>query len=132
MRREVFEAVGGFDEGLIHWGMVDAEMAVRLWLLGYQLRLIPNVEVAHFFRPVLPYAVAPGSVIHNKLRLARIHFSEARIDAVTSALSDEEEFDAALEMLDERDIAGRRADLSIRRRRGDDWLFERFAAFDDD
>ena len=88
--------------------------------------------MAHLFRPVLPYAVAPGSVIHNKLRLARIHFGQARIDAVTGALSAGEEFDAALASVAERDIAGRRAELSRRRCREDDWLFERFAAFDDE
>jgi glycosyltransferase involved in cell wall biosynthesis len=129
MRREVFEAVGGFDEGLVHWGMVDAEMAVRLWLLGYELQLEPDVDVAHLFRPMLPYDVAPGSVVHNKLRLAQIHFSDPRAAEVADALSVDDDFDAALALLDANDIAERRRHYAARRQRTDDWLFERFEEF---
>ena len=35
MRRATFDAVGGWDCGLLHRGGVDNEMSVRLWLLGY-------------------------------------------------------------------------------------------------
>ena len=45
MRRHVFEAVGGFDGGMTGWGWEDQEISLRLWLLGYELRLVPEVTV---------------------------------------------------------------------------------------
>jgi GT2 family glycosyltransferase len=130
IRRDMFQAIGGFDEGLIDWGLEDAEIALRLWLLGYDLRLIPSLEVGHLFRKVLPYPVTPGCVVHNKLRLALVHFSDERSTAVVGALRAEEDFDAAWSLLAPDDITARRAELQGRRRRDDAEYFECFKEFD--
>ena len=47
MRRDVFDAVGGFDDGMICSGGVDNELCLRLWLLGYEQWIEPSVEVLH-------------------------------------------------------------------------------------
>jgi GT2 family glycosyltransferase len=130
MRRDVFDAVGGFDAGMIDWGMVDSELCMRLWLLGYELRLIPQVEVGHLFREVLPYPVRRGSYLHNKLRLAWLHFGRSRLATVVDALRSEEAFSEALASLAESDITTKRADLHRRRRRDDAWFFDRFEKFE--
>lgn len=130
IRREVFDAVGGFDEGMIHWGMGDSELSVRLWLLGYELRLVPQVEFGHLFRGVLPYPVTRGSVIHNKLRLAFVHFDRSRIEAVVDALRVDGDFTCGLALLAEGDVTRRRDEVRRRRVRDDNWFFERFGHFD--
>ena len=60
IRRDVFLACGGFDRNLVQWGSEDAELSLRLWLLGYELRVVPAVVVGHLFRERHPYAVATG------------------------------------------------------------------------
>jgi len=42
MRRDVFEAMDGWDEGMLQRGGVDNEACVRLWLLGFDLMIAPE------------------------------------------------------------------------------------------
>ena len=49
MRRALFESLGGFDTGLMRWGSEDAELSLRLWMAGYELRVVPDVVIAHLF-----------------------------------------------------------------------------------
>jgi glycosyltransferase involved in cell wall biosynthesis len=126
MRRDTFEASGGFDEGMIRWGGVDMEFSVRLWLLGYELWLIPQVEIFHFFREDRPYHVEWSWVIHNRLRLALVHFNRTRISRAVEALRDHEAFASALSLTVDRDIFSRRAELAAARVRDDEWFFSRF------
>ncbi len=86
MRRETFDATGGFDGGMVRSQGVDNELAMRFWLLGYELWLVPQVEVLHLFRRRQPYELAWATVIHNKLRLAFVHFEQDRVSRVVEAL----------------------------------------------
>jgi GT2 family glycosyltransferase len=129
MRRAVFEATGGFDEGLVRWGSEDVEYSLRLWLLGYALLLLPEVHVGHLFRDSgadRPYEVAWGWVQHNKLRLALIHLNAHRQAKVVDALRAERGFKSGWRMARNDGIAGRRAALEQRRRHDDEWLFRKF------
>jgi len=126
MRREVFDATGGFDEGMKLWGMEDSELSMRLWLLGYELQLVPSVEVAHLFRQSHPYSIEWTHVIHNMLRVAFCHFKSERIQRVVQTLKGYRDFSAALAMLAVGDVQARRRFLDSQRRRDDDWFFERF------
>jgi GT2 family glycosyltransferase len=126
MRREVFEATGGFDDGMIFWGMEDSELSLRLWLLGYELKLIPAVDVAHLFREKHPYTIGWSCVIHNMLRVAFCHFHQQRIERVVEALKRYRDFSNALSFFSKSDIWVRRESLERQRVRDDQWFFERF------
>ena len=126
IRRDIFSAVDGFDEGLVRWGSEDAELSLRLWLLGYELALVPEVDVAHLFRPSHPYAIDWTTVIHNMLRVAFAHFSSERLARVVGRMKHYEQFDAALARLAVGDAQAARARWEARRLRTDDWYFERF------
>jgi GT2 family glycosyltransferase len=126
MRREVFEETGGFDEGLVRWGANDLELSLRLWLLGYEQRLVPQVVVGHLFRPKHPYAVAWQTILHNLLRVAFIHFNPARIERVVIALKNHPAFARALAMFPESDALSRRARFGSLRVHNDDWFFDSF------
>src|SRR5262249_12279390 len=80
MRREVFEAVGGFDGGFEGWGAEDSELCLRLWLLGYECFVAPAVEVAHLFRQRFPYDVDMATSLQNNLRMAMVHFGERLLE----------------------------------------------------
>jgi glycosyltransferase involved in cell wall biosynthesis len=126
MRREVFDATGGWDEGMLLRGGVDNEGCVRFWLFGYELMIVPEVLVRHQFRKKSPYPVDWGPYIHNRLRLAFAHLSPNRLGKVVSALRNHDAFGEALALLVERNISSHRPDMMSRRVRSDDWYFERF------
>jgi GT2 family glycosyltransferase len=126
MSRQVFEDAGAFDDGLISRGGVDNELSIRLWLLGYELYVVPCVEVRHLFRRRAPFPVAWTPLLHNRLRLAFVHFNRKRVRCVIETLQEHEHFAAAVSLAIEGDISSRRAQLRSRRVRTDDWYFERF------
>lgn len=126
MRRDVFGATGGFDEGMIRWGQIDNEMSVRLWLLGYECWVVPRVEARHLFREKRPYRAEWTWPIHNKLRLSFVHFNADRVARVVDALRGHAAFPKALGFLAEGDVTSRRAALEARRVHDAEWLFERF------
>ena len=123
-RRETFGAVGGFDGGMPCWGWEDAELSIRLWLLGYELRVIAAGGVAHLFRAASPYRVDPVWALHNQLRLAFAHFGVERLRTVLARLAEHPLFDAALERCLRSDILSRRATLFRLRKRDDDQYFQ--------
>lgn len=126
MRAETWQATGGFDEGIRRWGAEDAELSLRLWLLGYELRLVPAVEVAHLFRPCHPYAITWDDVVHNLLRLALTHFQPLRWRGVVAALKGYTADADALALSVESDVWSRRLALMARRVRDDEWFMRRF------
>jgi len=127
IRRKRFFEAGGFDGGMICSGGVDNEFCLRLWLLGYEQWVEPSVRVRHLFRTEQPYPVGFDTILHNRLRLALIHFKPARIERVARALCREKHFPAALALTAGTDIAERRSYWAARRIRDDDWFFRRFA-----
>lgn len=126
MRRDVFEATGGFDPGMMRWGSNDNEVSVRLWLLGYELWVVPQIAVAHFFRDRHPYSVDWTSVLHNALRLSFVHFDRQRFAQVVEAFREQEAFPPALAQMLDGDACARRVQLASRRVHDCDWLFRKF------
>jgi glycosyltransferase involved in cell wall biosynthesis len=126
MRRETLERAGAFDEGMPQWGSEDMELCVRYWLLGYEVWVVPEVTVLHYFRNARPYGVQWHLLTHNLLRVALLHFGERRLGRVASALRNRTRFGAALAQTVESDIWQKRAEFAARRVRDDDWLFEKF------
>jgi GT2 family glycosyltransferase len=126
MRRDVFEGTGGFDAGMIQWGSIDNEMSVRLWSLGYELKIVPDVEVAHVFRNERPYPLEWTPVLHNALRLAFVHFEADRIARVVRALGKHPDFPAAIARAVAGDVSARRHEIGARRVRDSEWLFQDF------
>jgi glycosyltransferase involved in cell wall biosynthesis len=127
MRRDVFErAGGGWDNGLQQRGNVDNEVSVRLWLLGYELLIVPEVLVRHRFRKTSPFPVGWPQYLHNRLRLAFVHFGPERLARVVSSLRNYPGFGEAMALLVDGDAGARRRELFSLRVRDDDWYFDKF------
>jgi len=126
MRRDVFDATGGWDEGMLLRGGVDNEGCVRFWLFGYDLVVAPDVLVRHKFRSKSPYPIGWGPYLHNRLRLAFAHLRAERLAKVVNALRKFNDFGEGLALLVERNISAHRPQMMARRVRTDDWFFERF------
>jgi glycosyltransferase involved in cell wall biosynthesis len=127
MRRDVLQATGGgWDAELLQRGNIDNEFSVRLWLLGYELLIVPETVVRHRFRPVSPFPVGWPQYLHNRLRLAFVHFKPRRLGNVVAALRNHPSFGEALSLLVDGDITARRHEISAARTRDDDWFCDRF------
>lgn len=126
MRRCTFEAIGGFDSGMMVWGAEDSELCIRLWTFGYECWVIPSVEVVHRFRPTYPYQVSWEPVLHNKLRLATVHFGPERLRRVVECLKQNSAFPAASARLTSSDVENRSWMIRSLRRYDDEWFFSKF------
>ena len=124
--RDIFEAEGGFDTGLVRWGSEDSEFSMRLWTAGYSLRLVPEITVSHLFRETHPYAIDWTSVLHNMLRLAVIHFNGERLVRVIERMKHYRDFASAWALLLETDTYARRTEMHGRRTRNDQDYFAHF------
>ncbi len=127
MRRNVVEATGGgWDPGLLQRGNVDNEFSVRLWLLGYNLLVVPETLVRHRFRTKSPFPVGWPQYLHNRLRLAFVHFNAERLGVVVTSLRIYPSFGEALALVADSNLAARRREILAKRVRDDDWFCERF------
>lgn len=125
MRRDVFQATGGLDDGMLRWGAEDFELSLRLWMLGYEQVAVPEVEVAHLFRHESPYPMSMRWPRHNQLRMAWLHFTPDRFERVRSALEEYEEYEEGFALFEASRPAleARRQQLHAMRTRNDDEYF---------
>jgi GT2 family glycosyltransferase len=126
MRHATLKQAGAFDAGMPQWGSEDLELCVRYWLLGYEVWVVPEVTVLHYFRKANPYKVEWQKVTHNLLRVALLHFNEARLARVVAALKSDTNFAPALAHAVDSDVWQRRAQFAACRVRDDDWYFAQF------
>jgi len=126
IRRGVFEEICGYDSGMTKWGSEDLEISLRTWLMGYDCILQPNAVVYHLFRNRHPYHVEVPEVMYNRLRMALLHFSDARAARVIEYYRGIAEFGQIMLRLLDSDVTHVRRELVKLRRRDDDWYFRRF------
>jgi glycosyltransferase involved in cell wall biosynthesis len=124
--RTVFDALGGYDEGLRRWGSEDLEFCRRAWLSGYENRVHPDVVVAHRFRTAPAAGIDPLQAVYNRLRLIHLHFDGALRARLVAAQGDHWAARAARTRLARDDTAERAARLRATRRWSADWFCARF------
>ncbi len=125
MRRECYLNVGGFDPGMLLYGMEDPELDLRLWTYGYRLLVLPDVEAAHLYRSEHPY-LQWETMLHNMLRFGMIHFGTERFRKLVESITQQELFPSALAQVIASDVWVRRAEVQQLRIYDDDWYFSRF------
>jgi GT2 family glycosyltransferase len=125
-RRDDFEAVGGFDAGLVRWGSEDAEIGLHLWRRGRASVVVPKARVAHLFRPAGPYEVPQHLVVHNTLRLASVHLPQPALRRVIRSLCRLDAFPIAYTQLLTSDVWERRDRIARSCRYDGDWFLDRF------
>ena len=126
VRADAFAAAGGFDAGMTRWGSEDIELCLRLWLLGHEVHAAPRSLVYHLFRTSRPYEVDAAQILYNHLRMALLHFDEARLTAVLARLIRIGGAERCLAKAYANGVAAERAALFEARARDVDWLFARF------
>lgn len=99
---------------------------MRLWLLGYECRVVPSVHVSHLFRDHFPYDFDSVTALQNNLRTAIIHFGRPCLERVIACLSADPSFPTAMARVLDGDAWERRKQLESQRRHDDAWFFDRF------
>jgi glycosyltransferase involved in cell wall biosynthesis len=126
MRRCDFESFGEYEPGMSRWGSEGVEQSLRCWLMGLEVLVHSRVVVHHLFRERPTYEVDLGEVLYNRLRMAMLHFNSERATRVLDYWRAADHFSQAVITLLESDVMDRRRKWRERRRRDDDWFFERF------
>jgi LPS sulfotransferase NodH/GT2 family glycosyltransferase len=125
-RRADFEAVEGFDAGMVTWGSEDAEICLNLWRRGRRCVVVPGSDITHLFRPSFPYQVRMRETLHNTLRLATVHLPDRALEAVVARASRLVAFPAAYADLLESDAWQRRERIHSASKRDGGWFLGRF------
>lgn len=114
IRRDLFRRLLGYDTGMGCWGSEGEELSLRVWLTGYEVQVVPECVVRHLFREAHPYHVDPVAVLHNRLRVAALHFSTPLLNKVIEHYRHQQDLAAALTTLLHSDVYVRRAALKKR------------------
>lgn len=126
IRKQVFDAVGGFDAGFRSWGYEDVALSIKLWLFDYKIFVHPSVRIGHKFRKTQPYNVDLTEFHYNKLRMVISHFNHHRIHKVLMPMHEYSNFEKIKERLLTSDTYKQRIDYFNRRVHDDDWFFNKF------
>jgi len=130
VRRDIFNAVGHFDPGMVLYGLEDIEFSFRLWLLGYECIVVPAVEIRHMFRsrkkPLPQYQSVWEPRIHNALRMGVVHYGQDRLKGLIGNNIKNPAFAAAWARLATGDAWERRIEMRKKRVHDDAWFFDTF------
>ncbi len=124
VKRNLFLTVGGLDGGMIGWGSEDCEFSLRLWRLGYQIWIVPEIEVAHRFRTSAPYRIDWQFVLYNRLRIAFAHFNGSRLNRIISALQGLPKFELAYRSIIASEIWNHKKWLDRNSVQDSDWFLK--------
>jgi GT2 family glycosyltransferase len=137
--RRLYAKLGGFDAGMLSWGVEDLDFGLKCWLMGHRILHDPQATIGHRFRDTFDdYPVPPEHVLHNQVRMVYKNFGygtyAAWMDACrlrnNDALAERAEglWAAAWQLF----VSGRasadqeRAYLQARRTRDELWYAKRF------
>jgi GT2 family glycosyltransferase len=124
LRREVLDAVGGFDLGMTGAGGEDTELCVRLWRAGCLCLAVPRASAGVRFRGDAP--PDPTDFLHNRLRLGVLHLSPPHLRRFLEPFRRSSDFPEAFARVLAGDISDRRALLDAISCFDDAWLLRRF------
>lgn len=123
--KNVFKKVDGFEKGFKTWGHEDVEFSIKLWLFGYHCHVVPTVKILHLFRNQHPYKVQYSDFYYNILKLAYSHFNLERIQQCRKLIIHSRVREIEGLVLEDGALEQRR-DYFQRRKKSDDWYFQRF------
>jgi glycosyltransferase involved in cell wall biosynthesis len=131
--RSLFEYLGGYDEGMIHYGGGEPEFSVRAWLQGAEIFSVPDLEVQHEFKPRQELGRFLDGIrqqwVHNCLRFGLLYLSELGCTQLLRfhALKFPKVFAQALSMVNDSDVWERRRQLEQSRKHSFEWFVHTFA-----
>jgi glycosyltransferase involved in cell wall biosynthesis len=136
LTRELFERIGGYDEGMVMYGAAEPEFSVRAWLTGAEILLVPQLRVEHRFKPQQERNAFVRAVrqhmVANALRFGLLYLSDEGAMQLLRyySLKFPNLFHTALRAVERSDVWDLRAELEWRLPRSFAWFVERFGVKD--
>jgi len=136
LSRDLFHRIGGYDDGMIMYGVAEPEFSLRAWLSGAEVILIPQLLVEHRFKPQQERVAFVRSVreqmVCNSLRFGLLYADEDGALQMLRyySLKFPNLFQQALAIVDRSDVWRRRAQLEATLARPFSWFVEHFALRD--
>lgn len=131
LTKELFDSLGGYDDGMLFYGAGEPEFSVRAWLHGAEVVALPQLEVEHRFKPKdeadrFLDAMRPFWV-HNCLRFALLYLTEHGCFEVARHFARASpHFRDAARLVADSDVWERRESLERERLRSFAWFVARF------
>jgi glycosyltransferase involved in cell wall biosynthesis len=132
LTRDLFDRIGGYDEGMLLYAAAEPEFSLRAWLSGAEIVCLPDLEVCHRFKPESERDAflesARPYMIHNSLRFGIIYLDEARAFQMLRhfAMIYPMQVQQAYRLLLESAVWERRSGLAGQLTRSFAWFVERF------
>lgn len=136
LSRDLFDRLGGYDDGMIMYGAAEPEFSLRAWLSGAEIVLLPQLLVEHRFKPAqerLAFVRAMRAhMVHNSLRFGLLYADEEGALQVLRyyALKFPNLFQRALASVHGSDVWARRAHLEATLARPFSWFIDHFGLTD--
>lgn len=136
LTRDLFQRLGGYDDGMIMYGAAEPEFSVRAWLSGAEIMLVPGLLVQHVFKPREERTAfirqVRQSMVSNGLRFGLLYCSEAGALQLLRyyALKFPNLFREALATVEASDVWARRAQLEAQFEHPFSWFVDRFGLKD--
>lgn len=127
--KEYFDYIGGFDRGMLGFGMEDSEFSVRSWCAGGTVQVVPRTYITHLFKPNdHPLREASWSkYILNIMIASALHHDNETIHRVHEHLrKNQQSYDEAMAILQNSNITERIRNFQKIKRRDLNWLVQRF------
>lgn len=129
---DLFERVGGYDDGMLYYGGAEPEFSVRAWLSGAEIVAHPDLRVEHEFkdereRDELVSELRPF-MIHNNVRFGLCYLDEPGCLQMLRHYAQEfpERADDGFALLADSDVWERREALRESLDRDFSWFVDRF------
>jgi glycosyltransferase involved in cell wall biosynthesis len=132
MSKDLFNRLGGFDEGMIMYGAAEPEFSLRAWLSGAEVIVVPQLLVEHRFKPQQERQAFVRSMrehmVCNSLRFGLLYSDEEGALQLLRyyALKFPNLFQQALAIVDGSDVWSRRAQLEAELKRPFSWFVDHF------
>jgi glycosyltransferase involved in cell wall biosynthesis len=136
LSRDLFNRLGGYDEGMIMYGAAEPEFSLRAWLYGAEVMLVPQLLVEHRFRPPHERVAFVRGVrehmVGNSLRFGLLYADEDGAFQLLRyyALKFPNLFHQALATVERSDVWRRRTELEAMLARPFSWFVEHFGLKD--
>lgn len=127
IKKDVFQAIGGFDEYLKIYGVEDQEISLKLWLFGYKIVIDKFVEINHLFKVNNSYNFTYADLIYNYLCMAYFHFNYDNLVKTLEIFKNTSGFNIAFtKLVLNETLSKRRKEYFNKRRYDDNYFFKKF------
>ncbi len=126
IKKDIFFKVGMFNPDFFYWWYDDYDLALRCWLAGHPIYVLPNIECSHLFKTKWQHCPDPKETDENLLMMPLLYFNMDRIERVLYAIHNNRNIMKPLNSLLRKNIMEKRSEIEKIKRIDDDWYFKKF------